>query len=162
MYVRHRSPLVCLTLELHFPIVVHIEKQSNTPRSQLFGHTAFPIVGSTKLFHLLHNTYIFFTARRKSHPVGHYHAVMVLLTAFQRLTETVIAHKLPASCKNMIHPHSLGNLSMALYISSSCSRSSNVPNGCESDIVILLSVISSGIRDENAISRFSHSELRMY
>ena len=42
----------------------------------------------------------------------------------------------------------------------SSSRSSNVPNGCESDIVILSSVISSGIRDENAISRFSHSELR--
>ena len=105
MYVRHRPPLVCLTLELHFPIVVHIEKQSNASGSQLFGHTAFLIVGGTKLFHLLRNTYIFFTARRKSHPIGHYHAVMVLLTAFQRLTETVIAHKLPTTCKNVIHPH---------------------------------------------------------
>ena len=51
-------------------------------------------------------------------------------------------------------------LSMALYISSSSSRSNNVPNGCESDTMILSSVISSGIRHENEISRFSHSELR--
>ena len=56
--------------------------------------------------------------------------------------------------------HSSGNLSIALYISFSSSRSSKIPNGCESDSMILSSVISSGIRAENAISLFSRSELR--
>ena len=72
------------------------------------GHTIFLIVGGTQFFHLLRNAYIFFTARRKSYSISHYHTVMILLTAFQRLTETVIAYEFPTTCKDVIHPHTDG------------------------------------------------------